>query len=851
MISLSLGHPQLAQRKALLLHTMERIDEEVFRFPREGGRSDHEQLCNELDDDDGDLYTKSLVERIARLDECVRQGALLEHEEGSDDTSLFRLRDLRSFPLIVEFLLRTPTGVQRHLSSRVSSSQDSSNKTSGLNILTWLYDAVEVETDRRRLHLLHKTIKSEIAARDRERHSATINGCVFPIWDSAPLPRSFTGAAFLDPDEEPRLSPDQQLRFAGWRRPSEIYKRPVVVSDPHGSVRSSSIRQSPYVANCSLVSSLMIMAHHERKRPGFATEMLYPKNSRGFPTLSPSGKYQLRLFWNGAPRLVTIDDLLPVDDRKELLCAQSSAGELWVTLVEKAYLKLVAGGYDLWTGSHSGIDLYALTGWPPETLSFEDGSISFDDLWDRLKNGLESSSNLVTASTRTDINESTTGLSRGHAFAVLRARESVDSGKDRRRELLLRNPWGSPSSSSSTEEEEGFWMNLEEMGRHFRGIHVNWDISLFSRACHRPCAVPPGEDIHRFGFHYCPQFRIRLSRQTKGQTAERSVWLMVSRDVNDVTQLESTDNALALHVFRTDSTSKERIWLPQSESSSHVLHKGKYSSGPHSQLCRIDLPDRNDNDDGDHNGITVVISAFAAKQTVNCTLSVFAIGVEGVVEIEELPLELAGGFSRMVYSLPSPFVDEAADLWMIRFHTGNLNNHGSVSSSAFSGTSLVSDSSSTHSSLSLSPPKHPSSAAAIRLRAACGTTTVGGCDDVKQIELRLWLLDVKNSSRTLLGESTMKGKLVKRSSFAVIDADIPSALALTRTSVRFVLEPVFTSATVRKEASDDDDEDEDEERDYFVEVHSDLLEFAIIAPTDKTQQALLRRMLNEFSLKAL
>ena len=78
---------------------------------------------------------------------------------------------------------------------------------------------------------------------------------------------------------------------------------------------------------------------------------------------------------NGAVRMVLIDDQIPVVMAGGSLgigCSFSTnLAELWISLYEKAYLKVNGGTYQF-PGSNSGADLYSLCGWIPDVLHLQE-----------------------------------------------------------------------------------------------------------------------------------------------------------------------------------------------------------------------------------------------------------------------------------------------------------------------------------------------------------------------------------------------------------------------------------------------------------------------------------------------
>jgi calpain-7 len=158
----------------------------------------------------------------------------------------------------------------------------------------------------------------------------------------------------------------------------------------------------------------------------------------------------VKLWLNGVARCVVVDDYLPIDKHGNLLCSQTSNNsastlELWVTLIEKAYMKL-CGGYNF-PGSNSGVDLFSLTGWIPERILFakdpknvRDFETEPERVWERIFSANSYGDCLITVSTQSELSEEAAdvvGLVTGHAYAVL----AVIQTSNGTRLLQLKNPW--------------------------------------------------------------------------------------------------------------------------------------------------------------------------------------------------------------------------------------------------------------------------------------------------------------------------------------------------------------------------------------------------------------------------
>ncbi|MCQ2818165.1 MAG: calpain family cysteine protease, partial [archaeon] len=245
---------------------------------------------------------------------------------------------------------------------------------------------------------------------------------------------------FIDPINGP-------LRVAGtssdkieWKRASEIFKGKSYAVFKEEIEPNDIIQRQ--LGDCYFLSALASLAEF----PYLVYKLFLAK------TINKSAYFAVQFYIDGEPRIVVVDDYLPVKKgTNNLIYSVTSTNELWVPILEKAWAKVNGGYANIIAGDSSDV-FPVLTGSYAERYDLK--SMSKDDVWELLNSANELNA-IMTISGDTSVDS--VGIIGGHAYSLI----DTYTLKGNLRMLKIRNPHSTNEWTGAWSDSSDLWTQIE------------------------------------------------------------------------------------------------------------------------------------------------------------------------------------------------------------------------------------------------------------------------------------------------------------------------------------------------------------------------------------------------------
>ena len=192
------------------------------------------------------------------------------------------------------------------------------------------------------------------------------------------------------------------------------------------------------IGNCYFLSTISAIAEYADR----FKEIFVSKNK------VENGCYEIRMFLNGVPKIIVLDDHFPVKKNSvNWHLAHSKQKEIWVNLLEKAWSK-VNGSYASTIAGLPSEAFGVLTEAP--CFSYFNRKNSVEEMW-KIISDADKEQYIICTNSKGDVPEMT-GLVRGHAYTIVSTYEFKGV-----KLVKLRNPWGSYEWNGDYSDKSDKW----------------------------------------------------------------------------------------------------------------------------------------------------------------------------------------------------------------------------------------------------------------------------------------------------------------------------------------------------------------------------------------------------------
>ena len=174
--------------------------------------------------------------------------------------------------------------------------------------------------------------------------------------------------------------------------------------------------------------------------------------------VNKNGYYELVFRIDGIPRIVIIDDYIPVYKTTKKPCfAFPNGNELWVMLLEKAWAKINGGYINIIAGSVAD-PFEVLTGFSSRIYTIKDNMSDAEqiEILDEIKNAIQTNC-FISCVSKADKEIQKLGLVDNHAYSILDIKNVQTIYRNKYTLLRLRNPWSKTEWIGDWSDNSNYW----------------------------------------------------------------------------------------------------------------------------------------------------------------------------------------------------------------------------------------------------------------------------------------------------------------------------------------------------------------------------------------------------------